>query len=92
MTIALAVVMSTFAGLFTGYWLDEKVFHKKTFPWLTIIFFLFGLAGGAKNFFILSKRFSEELDPKKNKLKKDDTDKKDKENADTFNQKDNRDS
>ncbi len=65
MTIALAVVMSTFAGLFTGYWLDTKVFHNKTFPWLTIIFFLFGLAGGAKNFFILSKRFSEELDPKK---------------------------
>jgi len=71
MTIALAVVMSTFAGLFTGYWLDKKVFHDKTFPWLTIIFFLLGLAGGAKNFFILSKRFSEELEAQdKNKQQK----------------------
>ncbi len=65
MTIAMAVVMSTFAGLFTGYYLDKKVFHDKTFPWLTIIFFLFGLAGGVKNFFVLMKRFSDELDPKK---------------------------
>ncbi len=76
MTIALAVVMSTFAGLFTGYWLDKKVFHDKTFPWLTIIFFLFGLAGGAKNFFILSKRFSEELEAQ-DKKKYQDNNKKD---------------
>ncbi len=75
MTIALAVVMSTFAGLFTGYWLDTRVFHNKTFPWLTIIFFLFGLAGGAKNFFILSKRFSEELEAQdKKKLQESDKD------------------
>ncbi len=64
-TIALSVVLSTFAGVLTGYYLDTKFFDNKTYPWLTIIFFLFGLGGGIKNFIILTKRFSKEAEKKK---------------------------
>ncbi len=59
-TIALAVVFSTFAGVLTGYYLDNHVFEGRTAPWLTLLGLAFGLAGGVKNFFVLSKRFSEE--------------------------------
>jgi F0F1-type ATP synthase assembly protein I len=59
-TIALSIVFSIFAGVLAGYYLDTKVFHEKTYPYLTILFFIFGLAGGIKNFFILSKRFQDE--------------------------------
>ncbi len=63
-TIALAVVFSTFAGVLTGYYLDTKLFKGSTYPWLTIIFFFFGLGGGIKNFIILTKRFSKEAEKK----------------------------
>ncbi len=63
-TIALAVVLSTFAGVITGYYLDTKLFDGKTYPWLTILFFLFGLGGGIKNFIILTKRFTKEAEKK----------------------------
>ncbi|NPA95932.1 MAG: AtpZ/AtpI family protein [Thermodesulfobacteria bacterium] len=63
-TIALAVVLSTFAGVITGYYLDIKFFEGKTYPWLTILFFLFGLGGGIKNFIILTKRFTKEAEKK----------------------------
>ena len=68
-TIALAVVLSTFAGVLAGYYLDEKVFHGKTYPWLTIIFFFFGLGGGIKNFIILTKRFTKEAEKEKGERK-----------------------
>jgi ATP synthase protein I len=58
MTIAGSVVFSTFAGVLTGYYLDTWLFDGRTYPWLTLICLLFGVAGGAKNFMILSKRFS----------------------------------
>jgi len=64
-TIALSIVFSIFAGVFAGYYLDTKIFNEKTYPYLTILFFFFGLAGGIKNFFILSKRFQEEDKDKK---------------------------
>ena len=63
-TIALAVVLSTFAGVLTGYYLDTKLFDGKTYPWLTILFFFFGLGGGIKNFIILTKRFTKEAEKK----------------------------
>lgn len=56
-TIALSVVFSVFAGVLAGYYLDTWLFSGKTYPWLTIACFLFGLGGGVKNFFLLSKRF-----------------------------------
>ncbi len=57
MTIAMSVVFSTFAGVITGYYLDTWLFDNRTYPWFTLICLGFGLAGGVKNFFILSKRF-----------------------------------
>lgn len=59
-TIAMSVVFSTFAGVLTGYYLDNSVFEGRTSPWLTLLGLALGLAGGVKNFFILSKRFAEE--------------------------------
>jgi len=64
-TLALSIVFSLFAGVITGYYLDTWVFEKKTYPWFTIVCFFFGLGGGAKNFFLLSKRFEEEGKGKK---------------------------
>ncbi|HID97097.1 MAG TPA: AtpZ/AtpI family protein [Thermodesulfobacteriaceae bacterium] len=61
-TIALSVVFSVFAGVICGYYLDTRLFSGRTYPWLTVVCFLFGLAGGVKNFFILSRRFSKEAD------------------------------
>ena len=63
-TISLAVVLSVFAGVLSGYYLDTKLFHGRTYPWLTIICFLFGLGGGIKNFIILTKRFTKEAEKK----------------------------
>jgi len=59
-TIALSSVFSVFAGVITGYYLDTWLFEKKTYPWLTIICFLFGLGGGVKNFLLLTKKFEGE--------------------------------
>ncbi len=57
-TITLSIVFSIFAGVLAGYYLDTKVFDGKTYPWLTIICMGFGIGGGIKNFFIMTKRFS----------------------------------
>ncbi len=61
-TIALSVVFSTFAGVLTGYYIDTRLLDGKIYPWATVICFLFGLAGGVKNFYVLSKRFSKEAE------------------------------
>jgi len=61
-TIALSVVFSTFAGVLAGWWLDTKFFEGKTYPWLTIVCFCFGLAGGVKNFMVLTRRFTREAE------------------------------
>lgn len=65
-TIALSVVFSVFAGVLTGYYLDNHLFKGATTPWLTILFLFFGIGGGVKNFFVLTKRFKDE-DEKSNK-------------------------
>lgn len=56
LSIGLAVGGSVLVGLLTGWFLDEKVFHGRFAPWLTIIFAAFGIAGGIKNIFYMSKR------------------------------------
>lgn len=60
MSIGIAVAGSIVAGVFVGYLLDTKVvpklFDKKTYPWLTIIFLIFGVIGGFKNLLMMSKR------------------------------------
>ncbi len=56
LSIGLAVGGAVFAGLITGWFLDEKVFHGRFSPWLTIIFAAFGIAGGIKNIFVMTKK------------------------------------
>ena len=41
-----SIVLAIFIGAAFGYWLDGKF---GTFPYLSIIFFLFGLAAAARN-------------------------------------------
>jgi F0F1-type ATP synthase assembly protein I len=57
--IATSVVFSIFAGVITGYYLDAWLFDGQS-HWLTLICLFFGIAGGIKNFLILSRRFSKE--------------------------------
>jgi len=61
-TIGVAMVFSTFAGVWFGYWLDRDVFDGRTHPWFTIVFFLFGLAGGIRNLFLLNDRNKRKLE------------------------------
>ncbi|OCC15770.1 hypothetical protein DBT_0695 [Dissulfuribacter thermophilus] len=56
------MVFSTFAGVWFGYWLDRDVFDGRTHPWFTIVFFLFGLAGGIRNLFLLNDRNKRKLE------------------------------
>jgi ATP synthase protein I len=67
LTISMSVVFSVFAGVITGYYLDTWLFNGRTYPWLTIICLFFGIAGGAKNFLVLTKRFTKEPGEKKGK-------------------------
>jgi ATP synthase protein I len=67
LTISMSVVFSVFAGAISGYYLDTWLFDGRTYPWLTIICLFFGIAGAAKNFLILTKRFTKEPGEKKGK-------------------------
>jgi ATP synthase protein I len=67
LTISMSVVFSVFAGAITGYYLDTWLFNGRTYPWLTIICLFLGVAGAAKNFLILTKRFTQEPGEKKGK-------------------------
>ena len=69
--MASAMVFSTFAGVWFGYWLDKDVFHGKTHPWFTIIFFLFGLAGGIRNLFVLGARMKKDEERRSRESKPD---------------------
>jgi len=44
-----SIVFAIFIGAALGYWLDGKF---GTFPYLSIIFFLFGVAAAARNVYI----------------------------------------
>ncbi|MEW6140620.1 MAG: AtpZ/AtpI family protein [Thermodesulfobacteriota bacterium] len=44
-----SIVLAIFIGAFIGYWLDGKL---GTFPYLSIVFFLFGVAAAARNVWI----------------------------------------
>jgi len=51
--IGIHMVASTFVGLAIGYFLDKWL---QTGPWLTMLFLLFGIAGGFTNMFREVKR------------------------------------
>ncbi len=44
-TVGLELVLSVVVGLFIGQWLDERL---STRPWMTALWFCFGLAAGAR--------------------------------------------
>jgi ATP synthase protein I len=58
-TIGLQVAFSIFIGLAIGVWLDKKF---GTFPWLALLFLIFGVAAGFMNYyrFIVNQRKDEE--------------------------------
>lgn len=69
--LATAMVGSTFAGVWFGYFLDNNVFDGRTHPWLTIIFLFLGIAGGIKGVFTLAFRIKvdNQSPPKKDEEK-----------------------
>ena len=56
LSIGLAVGGSVFAGIITGWLLDERLFHGRTSPYLTVICAGFGIAGGIRNIFLMTRR------------------------------------
>ena len=52
-SIGIAMVASSFIGLFIGIYLDKWLDTK---PWMTIIWLGFGIASGFRNIFILTRR------------------------------------
>jgi len=69
LTIGIAVVGSIFAGAITGWFIEEKLLHGKTFPWITTLGILLGAAGGIKNLFYYSKKRMKEVEEEENKWK-----------------------
>jgi len=53
-TVGINLVVSTFVGFAIGFVLDKKVFN--TFPWLTIIFLILGIATGFRYLFKVALR------------------------------------
>jgi ATP synthase protein I len=52
-SLGIAMVASSFIGLFIGYYLDKWL---GTSPWMTLIWLGFGIASGFRNIFILTRR------------------------------------
>ena len=58
-SLGIAMVASSFIGLFIGYYLDKWL---GTSPWMTLIWLGFGIASGFRNIFILTRRALREQD------------------------------
>ncbi len=56
-TIGIQLVVAVFIGLFIGVKLDSKL---DTFPWLTLLFMILGVAAGFLNFFRFAKQQQKE--------------------------------
>ncbi len=55
-TVGIALVASTVIGYFMGRYLDGLF---GTYPWLTILFLLFGIAAGFKNLYDQAKKLQD---------------------------------
>lgn len=62
LSIGIAVVGSIIAGAVIGWLIDEKIFKGKTYPWLTIVFIIFGVVAGFKNLIYYSKKRLREVE------------------------------
>ena len=58
--IGMTFVFSIFIGIGFGYYLDNTIFDGKTSPYLTCIFFAFGIAAAFKNLFMVMKELDKE--------------------------------
>ncbi len=56
--IGITFVFCIIIGFGIGWYLDHKVFGGKTSPYLTFIFFGFGIAAGFKNLWELIRKIS----------------------------------
>lgn len=56
-TVGLSIVFAIFIGLGIGYWLDTRL---GTWPWLTMIFLIFGIIAGYRNYYRFAKRQQKE--------------------------------
>jgi len=52
-TLGLQVALAIFIGLAVGVWLDSRF---DTFPWLTLLFMIFGIIAGFLNYYRFIKR------------------------------------
>jgi len=52
-TLGFQVALSVFIGLAMGVWLDSWL---GTFPWLALVFMIFGVAAGFLNYYRFAKR------------------------------------
>ncbi len=59
-----SIVLAIFIGAGIGYWLDGKL---GTFPYLSIIFFLLGIAAAGRNVWIAVRKQLREDEEKRNK-------------------------
>lgn len=58
--VGMTFVFSILIGFGMGWALDNKVFGGKTAPYLTFIFFGFGILAGFKNLWELTKNIKDE--------------------------------
>ena len=58
--VGMSFVFSIFIGIGIGWYLDNKVFDGRTAPYLTVIFFAFGIAAGFKNLWELTKELKDD--------------------------------
>ncbi|HOV87092.1 MAG TPA: AtpZ/AtpI family protein [Syntrophobacteraceae bacterium] len=52
-TLGFQVALSVFIGLAMGVWLDSWL---GTFPWLALVFMIFGVAAGFLNYYRFAKK------------------------------------
>lgn len=52
-TVGITLVVSMAVGFWMGSWLDGRL---GTYPWLTIVFFLFGLAAGFRELYRTARK------------------------------------
>jgi ATP synthase protein I len=61
-TIGFSLAFGIFIGLGIGYWLDSRL---GTWPWLTMIFMIFGIIAGYRNYYRFAKRKQKEAEEEK---------------------------
>ncbi len=59
-TVGINMVVSTFVGFATGYWLLDR--HLDTLPWFTIIFTIAGIVAGFLQLFRIAKKAGQRED------------------------------